>query len=62
MLRTLLNKPECLVLPGVYDALTAKIAAKAGNRYIDLLNTNEKIVAKQVTENIYERHMKPLFL
>ena len=29
-MRTLLSKPECLVLPGVYDALTAKIAAKAG--------------------------------
>ena len=39
-----------------------KIAAKAGNRYTDLLNINEEIVAKQVTENIYERHMKPLFL
>ncbi len=39
-----------------------KVAAKAGNRYLDLLNINEEIVAKQVTENIYERHMKPLFL
>lgn len=39
-----------------------KIAAKAGNRYTDLLKANEEIVAKQVTENIYERHMKPLFL
>jgi len=39
-----------------------KIAAKAGTRYTDLLNTNEAIVAKQVTENIFERHMRPLFL
>ena len=39
-----------------------KIAAKAGKRYTDLLEANEKIVAKQVTENIYDRHMKPLFL
>lgn len=39
-----------------------KIAAKAGTRYIDLLKTNEAIVAKQVTENIYERHMRPLFI
>ncbi|MCA9010721.1 MAG: hypothetical protein KDB01_13310, partial [Planctomycetaceae bacterium] len=39
-----------------------KVAARAGNRYTDLLRANEKIVAKQVTENIYERHMKPLFL
>jgi hypothetical protein len=39
-----------------------KIAAKAGVRYTDLLKSNEAIVAKQVTENIFDRHMKPLFL
>ena len=39
-----------------------KIAAKAGKRYTDLLNANEEIVAKQVTENLYDRHMKPLFM
>jgi len=39
-----------------------KIAAKAGSRYTDLLKANEAIVAKQVTENIYERHMRPLFI
>ncbi len=39
-----------------------KIAAKAGQRYTDLLEANQEIVAKQVTENIYDRHMKPLFL
>ena len=39
-----------------------KIAAKAGNRYTDLLKANEAIVAKQVTENIYDRHMMPLFI
>jgi len=39
-----------------------KIAAKAGKRYTDLLKSNEAIVAKQVTENIFDRHMKPLFL
>ena len=39
-----------------------KIAAKAGTRYTDLLKSNEEIVAKQVTENIYDRHMKPLFI
>lgn len=39
-----------------------KLAAKAGERYTNLLEANEEIVAKQVTENIYERHMKPLFL
>lgn len=39
-----------------------KLAAKAGARYLDLLKSNEEIVAKQVTENIFERHMRPLFI
>ena len=39
-----------------------KVAAKAGTRYTDLLKVNDTIVAKQVTENIYERHMRPLFV
>ena len=39
-----------------------KIAAKAGARYTDLLKANEEVVARQVTENIYERHMRPLFI
>lgn len=38
-----------------------KLAAKAGSRYTNLLKANEAIVAKQVTENIFDRHMKPLF-
>lgn len=39
-----------------------KIAAQAGARYTNLLEANEAIVARQVTENIYERHMRPLFI
>ncbi len=39
-----------------------KLAAKAGSRYLDLLKANEAIVAKQVTENIYDRHLRPLFV
>ncbi len=39
-----------------------KLAAKAGARYLDPLKANEEIVGKQVTENIYERHMRPLFI
>jgi len=39
-----------------------KVAAKHGARYIDLLEANRAIVARQVTENIYDRHLKPLFL
>ncbi len=39
-----------------------KVAAKQGSRYTDLLKRNEAVVAEQVTKNIYERHLRPLFL
>jgi hypothetical protein len=39
-----------------------KVAAKQGTRYTDLLDANRDIVARQVTENIFDRHLRPLFL
>jgi hypothetical protein len=39
-----------------------KVAAKQGPRYTDLLAANREIVAHQVTENLFERHMRPLYL
>ena len=39
-----------------------KVAAKQGRRYTDLLEANRDVVARQVTENILERHLRPLFL
>ena len=39
-----------------------KVAAKHGSRYTDLLVANREIVARQVTENIFDRHLAPLFL
>jgi hypothetical protein len=39
-----------------------KVAAKLGDRYINALNKHEEYVAKNVTENLFERHMKPLLL
>lgn len=39
-----------------------KVAAKMGDRYLNLLKANAEIVGKNVTENIYERHMIPLFV
>ena len=39
-----------------------KVAAQQGRRYTDLLEANRDIVARQVTENIFERHLRPLFL
>ena len=37
-----------------------KIAAKMGNRYLAALEKHEDPVAKNVTTNLYERHLKPL--
>jgi tagaturonate epimerase len=39
-----------------------KVAAKMGRRYLDLLETNEAIIARNVTENLYARHIAPVFL
>jgi hypothetical protein len=39
-----------------------KVAAKMGSRYIDLLRANRAIVARNVTSNLYERHIAPVFL
>lgn len=39
-----------------------KLAAKAGDRYLGLLRSNESIVASQVTENIFNRHLLPIFV
>ncbi len=39
-----------------------KVAAQHGSRYTALLEANREIVGRQVTDNLYERHMKPLFL
>jgi tagaturonate epimerase len=38
-----------------------KVAAEYSNVYISLINQNESVVGKQVTENIYDRHMRRLF-
>jgi hypothetical protein len=39
-----------------------KLAAKEGTRFTDLLKANRDIVAMNVSDNIYLRHMRPLFL
>lgn len=39
-----------------------KIAAEEGNRFFDLLEKHRDKVEKNVTYNLYERHLKPLFL
>ena len=39
-----------------------KIAAKLGDRYLNMLDECEESISRNVTENLYERHLKPLFL
>ena len=39
-----------------------KIAAQMGQRYTDALKKHEAIIAENVSENLLERHLKPLFL
>jgi hypothetical protein len=39
-----------------------KVAAKMGDRYLKALEENEAIVAKNVTTNLFERHIRPVFL
>jgi len=39
-----------------------KVAAKMGPRYLEALEANEAVVAKNVTTNLFERHIKPVFL
>jgi hypothetical protein len=39
-----------------------KVAAKMGTRYLDLLESNDAVVARNVTENLYKRHIAPVFL
>ncbi len=59
------HDPTC---PAVNPALRQlihvgyKIAAQMGERYLGMLRTCEPTIARNVTENLYERHLKPLFL
>jgi hypothetical protein len=39
-----------------------KIAAQMGKRYLDALERYKAFVSKNVTDNLYERHLKPLFV
>ncbi len=39
-----------------------KIAAKIGDRYLQALDEHRETIARNVTENLFERHIRPLFL
>lgn len=39
-----------------------KVAARMGRRYLNLLEQCEESIARNVTGNLYERHLRPLFI
>jgi hypothetical protein len=39
-----------------------KVAAKMGERYTNMLDACEESISRNVTENLYTRHIEPLFL
>jgi hypothetical protein len=39
-----------------------KVAVELGSEYIGALEKYEDVIAKNVTENIFERHIKPIFI
>ena len=41
--------------------ISFKVAAEMGERYLQALRTNESIVAPNVTRNLLERHLRPIF-
>lgn len=39
-----------------------KLAAEMGDRYLNSLNEYEDVIGESVTENLFERHIQPVFL
>jgi hypothetical protein len=39
-----------------------KMAAKLGQQYLDMLDACEAVISRNVTTNLFERHLKPIFL
>ena len=39
-----------------------KVAAEMGSRFTDALDKHREVVAQNVSENLFERHIRPLFL
>jgi hypothetical protein len=39
-----------------------KVAARMGDRYLNALDANEEIIARNVSTNLYDRHIRPIFI
>ena len=51
-----------LDLPPGAKLSEAEVAAQMGDRYLAMLTACEPTIAKNVTTNLYDRHLKPLFV
>jgi hypothetical protein len=62
---TLRHEPACdLYNAGLRQLVHVgyKVAAEMGRRFLDALEKHADVIAKNVTENLYRRHIGPLFL
>lgn len=63
--RALRHDPRCPEFNANFRQLLHvgyKVAAQRGRKYLDLLVRFEAPISKNVTENLYTRHIKPLFI
>ncbi|MDX9846006.1 MAG: tagaturonate epimerase family protein [Tenuifilaceae bacterium] len=60
-LRHIPNHPEYNLNFRQLMHVSYKLAAEQGERYINLLKQHKDLVGQQVTENIFDRHIKRLF-
>jgi len=63
--RALRHEPSCpLYNPHLRQLLHVayKVAAEMGPRFLDALDRHEAVIARNVTENIFARHVAPVFL
>ena len=54
--------PASLPIVGLDSVRLPDTMLRHPNRYLDALKKHEEVIAKNVTENIYDRHVKPLFV
>src|SRR5262249_42779754 len=63
--RALRHDPRCPEFNASFRQLLHvgyQVAARFGRRYLEMLDACKEPIARNVTENLYERHLKPIFL
>jgi tagaturonate epimerase len=59
---TIRNARSSIRISGNCCTSASRSPPRMGDRYLTMLEACEATVSKNVTENLYERHLKPLFL